>query len=263
MLFDLFVNLLHGSETNVDSSKDNKTEFSKVINLSETPMHTPPDKLNLASVILMAAVLFGCNSLEPADIAGLWTLKAINVDGWERHVSPVFVDFKEGNSFAVSKVGGDFVGLYGLRASRIRFSSVEGNWFNASWKVTYFKDYMVWEGIDDGYRVTTLRFERISALPDFGEFEEKVLGQWDLYKIRKKDTVIRVSYTKLTFTRDGYYSIEDKSGMLEEGRAVINTRHRKVVFEKDNVLWDAWFYGDELRLNNGERDMQYSLRKPH
>jgi hypothetical protein len=48
---------------------------------------------------------------------------------------------------------------------------------------------------------------------------------------------------------------------MTEGKVIINTRHRKMIFEQDSIIWNAWFYGNELRIINPITRIEYSLRK--
>jgi len=82
-----------------------------------------------------------------------------------------------------------------------------------------------------------------------------------LYKIRSGEGIEKLSNTWFDIDSSGKYVISDTEGVLIHGKVVINTRHRKLIFEQDSTIWDAWFYGKELRIDNPETDIQYSLRK--
>ncbi|MEQ8472347.1 MAG: hypothetical protein RIC35_14235 [Marinoscillum sp.] len=224
-------------------------------------MSIPPDKPNLIIVLGFIFLLSACTDIESDKLTGLWQMEAVNVDGWDRNAGPVFIDIKEDNSFAVSQTSGDHIGLYSLNNSKIKFRSEEGGWFNASWKITPGDGFIHMEGLDIPFTVTSLKFRKIDKVPDFEEFEESVLGRWELYKIRKAGEMQHMKQAWLLINKDGTYSISDADGLIESGQAQINTRHHKIIFENEEIMWNAWFYGNELRLNNKERGIQYCLRR--
>ncbi|WP_421894782.1 hypothetical protein [Marinoscillum sp.] len=201
-----------------------------------------------------------CQQVTRNELSGLWELEHLEVDAVPRSANPTFIEINANNSFAVSRVSGDQVGMYHFDAPVIKFRSEDRSWFNTRWKIKYFREFIILRGLEDGYRGTQLRFKRIEVIPDFAEFEERVVGKWHLYKIRKNGDVEKVS-ASFQLDREGNYSMEDQNGLLERGRVVINTRHRKLIFEHDQTQWEIWFYGDELRLTNELMGLQYSLRR--
>ena len=215
--------------------------------------------LKVLGIALLLNVV-ACQQVTRNELAGLWELEHLEVDAVPRPVQPIFLEVNTNGSFAISRVSGDQVGMYRFDAPVIKFRSEDRSWFNTSWKIKYFTEFIILRGVEEGYRGTLLRFRRIEAIPDFAEFEARVVGKWHLYKIRKKGEVEKVS-ASFELDRDGKYRMEDQEGLLEKGRVVINTRHRKLIFEHDQTQWEIWFYGDELRLTNEQMGLQYSLRR--
>lgn len=201
-----------------------------------------------------------CQQVTTKELAGLWELEHLEVDAVPRSANPTFMEINANSSFAVSRVSGDQVGMYHFDSPLIRFRSEDRSWFNTQWKIKYFKEFIILRGVEEGYRGTQLRFKRIETIPDFAEFEERVVGRWHMYKIRKNGEVEKVS-ASFTLERNGNYRMEDQNGLLEKGRVIINARHRKLIFEHDQTQWAMWFYGDELRLTNEQMGLQYSLRR--
>lgn len=221
-------------------------------------MLTPFDKLNY---IILLVLVGACKPISTNHILGLWQLEMVNVDGWERQVEPTFIDFKSDHSFAISQISGDHIGFYKLTGSKIFLKCEAGKWFDAGWNLSMINDHIVLNGLKMPYSVTELRFAKLSRIPDFAEFEERVIGKWKLYKVRQPQKVKHLDRTSLIIDADGYYQIEDESGVTEKGEVRINTRHHRVTFTNDEISWKAWFYGEELRLDSKERGIQYSLRK--
>ncbi len=209
----------------------------------------------------MSFVLFlwACGPSK-SELYGLYELRTINVDGIDRYHSPEFIEFKPDGSFALSLVKGDYLGFYQLRGSELKLSSESGGRFNAHWNLTILPDQIQLKGLDDGYKVTKMYFSRINEVPSFDDFEERVLGTWQIYKSRENGEMERVPSTFMHIDHQSY-RIEVNGQLVETGASVINTRHRKIVFENDEVMWKAWFYGDELRLTNPKNGFQYDLRK--
>lgn len=219
-----------------------------------------PQKLLLFTYL--AIVLLSCDNTTTEDVAGLWQLEAIDIDGYVKEVKPVFIDLKEDNRFAVSQITGDLVGIYSLEDQLLQLKSNDRKWFNTSWKLEYFQDHFILHGKKTPYKTTHLRFKKIDKIPRFDGFANEITGKWQLYKIRRKNEIESVSGTWFNISEDGSYHISGNEGVLEYGRAIINTRHHKIIFEHDETIWDAWFYGRELRLENQQVGIQYSLRKP-
>ncbi|MTI33237.1 hypothetical protein [Xanthovirga aplysinae] len=212
---------------------------------------------------LLVIILFQttCNPFSKKDIEGLWQLEEAKIDGIIRTYGAIFLQINADNSFAVSRVTGDFGGLYSLRSNKLEMNSNDQLWFNKSWKVNYFEDYLFLKGIEFGNKTTKLEFRKIDEIPDFQDFENKIVGNWQLYQTIKEGNIEKVFNTWFHIDGEGQYLIVDKNGLLEKGRVIINTRHKKVIFENDEMAWKAWFYGKELRLNHERLGIQYCLRK--
>lgn len=213
--------------------------------------------------LISICILGGCRNYTNDEIAGLWQLEVVEIDALEKPVSPTFMEIKPNRSFAVSRVTGDLAGVYRLENKKLRLFSEDQQWFNNTWKLYHFEDLLELRGRDEKGRNARLRFTKIEKMPDFQEFEDKLLGKWQLYKIRKDRRVEALVNTWFSIERNGHYSISSEQIVLEEGVADINARHRKLFFENDNTEWLIWFYGQELRLTNELSGVEYSLRKPH
>lgn len=225
-------------------------------------MEIIPDRLLWRSALLIfCSLILGCKSITSEDLAGLWQLEMINIDGTDRPVAPVFMDIRKDNRFAVSQVSGDQIGFYSLSHQLLELKSRDKKWFNTSWSLRYFKDHIILHGKETPYRTTHLRFRRIDKIPTFEEFETSVIGKWKLYKIREGEKIKRLSNTWFNINENGQYVITQSENQLESGTVVINTRHRKIIFVQDEITWNAWFYGEELRLENDRIGIQYSLKK--
>lgn len=212
-------------------------------------------------ILCFVQLLLACSCSRPKEeLVGLYELSTINVDGWDRYHNPEFIEFKADNSFALSLVSGDYLGFYELKDNKLKLSSESGGRFNADWEITIHSDRIQLNGLDEGYTVTKMYFHRIETVPSFDEFEEKVIGEWQIYKTREHGQMKRVSNTFMKIDKDGYQIVVDGQ-IIESGISVVNTRHRKIVFENDDVLWEAWFYGEELRLTNPKNGFQYDLRR--
>lgn len=212
--------------------------------------------------LLLATALFllGCNPNNQQKIHGLWKLEKVTVDGFERQFEPIFLEMNADNSFAVSKVAGDLVGIYELKSALLNLHSTDPSWFNTRWDVDFFPTSLLFTGLELGHRNTKLKFSQIAEVPTFESFEKKIIGDWDFYKIRRKRKVEALSNTRFVIDEEGNFRILENQNLLEKGRASIDTRHRKIIFEKDQTKWRAWFYGRELRLSNDKLDIHYSLR---
>lgn len=170
-----------------------------------------------------------------------------------------FLKINDNNSFAVSRTSGDLSGIYFIKSDRIRMNSHDRQWFDQDWIVDRFQEYLILRAI--GPRKTYLKFKKIDEIPSFEEFESEIIGRWQLYKVRSTEGIEKLSNTWFDINPNGEYTISDLDGLLIQGKAVVNTRHRKLIFEQDSTIWDAWFYGKELRIDNPETGIQYSLRK--
>lgn len=206
--------------------------------------------------------MLGCdNPFEREDLYGLWELKEVNVDALDRTFQPTLLMIKPNWTYSVSMVSGDFSGIYQLSRNQVRFDAAAHPWFTTSWHIEYFPDHIKLRGTEYGYRGTMLRLEKLEKVPDYHSFEEKVLGAWELYKVRTKDSTSLLSNTTFSIGEEGAYSIVQGDVVLDRGPAIVNTRHHKIVFVRDSLQWDVWFYGREMRLENEKIGTQYSLRK--
>lgn len=212
-------------------------------------------------IIIVVVLLTGCSSYTSEDVEGLWQLEVVEIDAMKKPVSPTFIEFNPNRSFAVSRETGDLAGVYRLNSQQLSLYSQDQKWFNTTWSLYRHKDFLDLKGRDEKNRYARLRFRKIDKIPDFKEFENKILGKWQLYKMRKAGGIENLTNTWFRIDEEGNYIIEDANGPKEEGRAFINTRHKKIVFEKDSIQWAAWFYGKELRLNNEKLGVEYSLRR--
>ncbi|MFY0686806.1 MAG: hypothetical protein JXQ90_06555 [Cyclobacteriaceae bacterium] len=211
---------------------------------------------------LMVGVLSGCkNEFTASDMEGLWTLESVNVDGYVKPVPDILLNFQSNNRLAIAQRSGDHLGFFGINDDYIKFQTDADGWFNTDWKIQYFGDHIDLKGRYMPFTVTRLRFRRTNHIPDFEEFANDMIGEWKMYKIRTSTSIEQVSNMRFIITSSDEYFIYNKSEIIENGRAIINPRHRKISFENDDTLWNAWFYGDELRLENKARDIQYSLRR--
>lgn len=211
--------------------------------------------------IAFILVQISCQGLKKEEIAGLWQLEEVKVDGMTRPLEATYLSIKKNNSFAVSRTSGDMSGVYQLGATRIHFQGKDKKWFNTSWTLKKIDNHLAMQGVEYGFRVTELRFKKVKRIPDFDEFETRVIGKWEMYLMMNEGIPEKVPQTWMTIDKEGSYTISDANGMLDQGRSIINTRHRKVIFEKDNTHWEVWFFGKELRLQNRESGIQYHLRK--
>lgn len=214
------------------------------------------------AAVLVLSILLGCTPRIGEDLEGLWELEEANVDALIKNPVPTFLQINGQNVFAVSRPTGDMIGFYSIKSDKIRLKSQDNRWFNTSWRVLLFKDNLILRGLELGYRGTKLRFRRIKSVPDFQEFEDSLIGRWNLYKIKKAGEIERPVDTWFNIDNEGSYSISSNGLPVESGGAIINTRHRKIIFEHYSMAWDAWFYGRELRLSNKNLDIQYSLKRP-
>ncbi|MEO9802957.1 MAG: hypothetical protein ABJF04_06905 [Reichenbachiella sp.] len=212
-------------------------------------------------ILTLMFLQVGCQKLQKEEIEGLWQLSQVKIDGMLRPQDATYLRIDKNNSFAVSRTSGDMSGVYQLGATRIHFQGKDKSWFNTSWTLKRLEDYLMMEGVEFGFRVTELKFKKVEKIPDFEDFEKQVVGKWQLYLVMKEGIPEKVANTWITIDDDGAYTIYDDTGIQDQGRSIINTRHRKVIFVKDNMHWDVWFWGEELRLQNQQLDIQYHLKK--
>lgn len=223
-------------------------------------------------LLLGLICLFGCkNDQEPKGIQGLWELEIFEVDGVKEDHTPYFLQMNPDGSFAVAKRTGDVRGFYDINGSQILFESKDIVWFNKQWKLEILREKIRLTGKGDygklpyyhGYRQgllnTRLTFAPVESIPSFQAFEDAMQGKWELYKIREKGDPEQLVDTWMLI-ENGEYAIAGPDH-YESGTATINTRYRKVYFEGHDTAWDAWFFGEELRLSNSSMQMTYSLRK--
>lgn len=223
-------------------------------------------------LLLTFAVFFGCEkSNSTGGLKGLWALEIWEVDGVVEQHTPYFLQMNQDGSFAVAKRSGDLRGFYDIKESHIRFSSADKMWFDQQWKLEVLRDKIrltgkgdyrkrpYYQGGPQGELNTRLTFSPVTSIPDFQAFEDAMSGKWELYKIRKKGNHEKVGDTWMLI-ENGEYTIAGPDH-FESGLATINTRYRKVYFEGQDTSWDAWFYGEELRLSNKTMEMIYSLRR--
>lgn len=211
-------------------------------------------------VPMIFAILIACDS-DNKNIQGLWQLEEVTMDVIENPHEPTFIQINANKSFSISRRSGDLSGIYSIRSREIEMNSTDKDWFNNTWTFLRFEDRLTLKGKDFIYRNIKLKFKKIDKIPDFQEFENKIIGKWLLYKIKNKNTIEKLSNTWFIIDENKNYSIVDDEGPIETGSVDIDTRHKKIIFKNKGVTWNAWFYGEELRLNNKNLSVQYSLRK--
>ena len=81
-----------------------------------------------------------------------------------------------------------------------------------------------------------------------------------LYKIERKGVERVVDNMRFLITEEEY-AISQSDSLIEEGKVLVDTRHRKISFENEETIWNACFVWDELRLENKEMEITYRLRK--
>ncbi|MEQ8413988.1 MAG: hypothetical protein RIB71_05960 [Imperialibacter sp.] len=213
-------------------------------------------------LLVLVTIVTGCQrSYQIQDIEGLWQLETYEQDALAKSFSPVFLEINDNRSFAVSRVKGDLTGVYKLQSDKLEMYSTDVEWFNSTWSVFRYQDLLKLKGKDDRARNVTLSFNRISEVPAFEEFERTIVGEWELYKIRNRNKVERLHQTVFSIDEKGNYAIVAAGDTRESGVAIINTRHRKIIFEHDKTEWKAWLYGRELRLTNEKTGVEYSLKR--
>lgn len=210
--------------------------------------------------VLLVSTAFSCSSLTDKDLTGLWELEELKVDEYKRKHTPTFLEFHTNKSFAASMTSGDLAGIYRLNDEIIDFESIDSKWFNGRWTINYWGSHLFLKGKGVDQRNTKLKFKRIDVVPSFEEFENKMVGRWQLYK-RQTDVVELVHDTWFNIDNKGNYTILKGETAVQKGKALIDTRHRQVFFQYDQTKWRAWFFGPELRLSNDEIGIKYRLRK--
>lgn len=211
-------------------------------------------------LILYLVQLFACTNPSKGDLIGLYELSRLNVDGRDRPNGPEYIAFRKDHTFALSQMNGDDLGFYSLHGNVLKLVCESGGRFNARWRLMLCDTYFTLDGLDEGYRVTHLTYRRINQVPHFTDFEQRVLGKWQIYKVRDQGQIKRVFHTVMNIGAARYEIIEHNT-VMEVGSAIIDARHQRIVFENEQVTWRVWFYGEELRLTNDQKDLQYDLRR--
>ncbi len=216
-------------------------------------------RLNLLSVLV---VCFGCNTSNHDDLVGLWQLDNVHFMHLERKFEQAILSINENGTFAVSETEKDFVGVYKLNEDTLKFFSWEASWFNEEWKVKVNNGKMYLTGAGGSHTKTSLVFKSLEDIPNLNAVEEKLIGSWDLYKIRGNGRSDKnLSNTLLHISDDGQYIIHDELGLLEQGKMYINSRHKNIVFESNEIIWDVLIVDNELRLTDEKTGLQYCLRE--
>ncbi len=229
-------------------------------------------KFRILFLLTCLVNLMSCQSSNSSTgLHGLWELELLEIDGVIEEHTPYFLQVNPDGSFAVAKRSGDIRGFYDISGNQILFSSADSKWFNRQWQLERLRDKIRLTGKGDyggkpfnklgpvGVLNSRLTFNPVETIPDFQAFEDAMNGKWELYKIRKGGKTENLSNTKM-FIANGKYAIEGPNH-FESGVATINTRYRKVYFEGHDTAWDAWFFGEELRLSNKSMKLIYNLRK--
>ncbi|MEQ9216931.1 MAG: hypothetical protein RLO17_02745 [Cyclobacteriaceae bacterium] len=214
------------------------------------------------SIYFMLAICFGCSMTQEKEVIGLWQLDNVHFMHFERKFEQAILSIHENGTFAVSQAENDFVGLYKINGDTLEFISTDETWFNEPWSLGISNGEMFLEGIGKNLSETSLTFKQLDQIPDLNIVEEKLIGSWDLYKIRGNGRSDKnLSNTLLHISDDGQYIIHDEFGLLEQGKMYINSRHRNIVFENNNIIWDVLLLNDELRLTDEQTGLQYCLRE--
>lgn len=211
-------------------------------------------------IILFAC--FGCNTSSKDDLVGLWQLDNVHFMHFERKFEQAILAINENGTFAVSEAEKDFVGVYKVSQDTLKFFSREVSWFNEKWKVKVKDGKLFLTGTTDKHISTSLEFISLEKIPNLNDVEEKLIGSWDLYKVRGNGRSEKsLSNTLLHISENGQYMILDDLGLLEHGKMYINSRHNNIVFESSDVIWDVLLIDGELRLTNEQTGLQYCLRE--
>ncbi|WP_422362038.1 hypothetical protein [Reichenbachiella sp.] len=212
--------------------------------------------------LVLALVVLSCQSLQKEDLVGLWELERALMDKNPVSDESTYLQIHPNGSYAVSRTSGDLSGVYVLGETKIHFQGADPkSWFNSDWKAKRVEDHLLLAGRDEINRRIELKFVQVDEIPSFGEFEERVIGKWEMFLMMKDGIPEKMPKTFMTIDEKGNYTISDTTGVMDYGKTAINTRHHKVIFERDETLWDVWFWGRELRLQNKEMGIQYHLRK--
>jgi len=210
---------------------------------------------------IIAFILSSCSTSKNQQHIGIWELEGFKIDQFPYSFQPTFIQFNKNSSFAVAQTKKDQVGIYSLGSGKINFQSGDDIWFNNTWNFFINDDFLSLTGKDQLNRNSELKFRKVNNVPDYQEFEDRIIGSWELYKVRQNGDFEMLSNTWMNITDANSYHITNRQGIMENGKISIDTRHQKMFFESDQSSWKAWFYGHELRLNNKKAGLQYSLRK--
>ena len=214
------------------------------------------------SILFGLVLCFGCKTSVKEDLVGLWQLDNVQFMHYERKFEQAILSINENETFAVSGAEKDFVGVYKVSQDTLKFFSRETSWFNEKWKVKFDDGKMLLTGANDNYISTSLVFKSLERIPNLNTVEEKLIGSWDLYKVRGNGRSDKnLPNTLLHISEDGQYMIHDDLGLLEQGKMYINSRHNNIVFESNDVIWDVLLLDGELRLTDEQTGLQYFLRE--
>lgn len=221
--------------------------------------------MRLVSILFLTTLCLSLNSCQeksyPVDIAGLWELYKVKIDGIEKELGYDYLRLDSAGSFAVSQETGDFTGLYKIKGDVIYFNSEDDDWYDKRWEITQVDDHIILRGIERGMRTTILHFKRSEQIADLSSFEKAVVGKWHLYQIREINGLIQSVDMDLHFKDNQQYQLFAKGQFLEEGTISINNRHKQIAFVDEGTLWKADFFGKELRLKNEKKAMLYCLKR--
>ncbi|MGL1885701.1 MAG: hypothetical protein OCD76_04225 [Reichenbachiella sp.] len=216
--------------------------------------------INSKHYLILLLALSACNSTSTS-FEGLWQLGDYKMDEYSKPFEDVFIQFNQNKTFAVAKKNGDLSGLYNNGAKTIELTSNGTRWYNMKWSYMMYPDDLILSGKDEIGRHLKLRFKRTKKIPNYEEFENKVIGQWEIFNSRSKEGKMVLINLTMTIDSAGRYTISNSYNIMETGSLEINTRHQKIIFTSEEKIWNAWFYGPELRLKNQDDQIQYSLRK--
>jgi len=213
-------------------------------------------------LIILTIAFYACQSLKKEEIIGLWELENVLRDKMVVAGEATYLQIHPNGSYSVSRTTGDMSGVYQLGETKIHFQGVDKKgWFNSDWKAERIQEYLLLAGRDNENRRVEMKFKQIEQIPTFSEFEQQVVGRWEMFLMMKNGIPEKIPKTFMFIDGSGNYTISDIKGIQDQGRSVINTRHHKVIFEREDTYWDVWFWGKELRLLNNELGIQYHLRR--
>lgn len=226
-------------------------------------------------IFAIASFLFNCSQTDKKNpIIGLWALEEVKIDKYKEQPKSLFIQFTKDGTLAVAKASGDLSGLYKAGSDQLVISTVKENVYNQKWVLFCHGDILMLKGRTNysdfaihkrygnfGPLNTELKFKRITKIPDYQEIEDRLMGTWDLYKVRKQHEIKKLDGTTFEINSNGSYIMRSIDGTEEQGMMTINTRYRKVYFEKEKTVWDIDFFGQELRLSQPMLNLEYSLRR--